>query len=60
MKGEVGKKPPKKEMDNPSFLLRHMDNFWHNFNTIWALSPLGTVRDLSFLIISNLYTISSS
>ena len=28
MGGEVGKKTPKKEMDldNPSFLLRHMDN----------------------------------
>ena len=38
MKGEVGKKPPKKEMNNPSFLWRHMDHFWHNFKTIWALS----------------------
>ena len=25
-------------MDNPSFLLHHMNYFWHNFNTIWALS----------------------
>ena len=34
MRGEVGKKPPKNEMDNPLFLLRHIDHFWHNFNTI--------------------------
>ena len=34
---EVGKKTPEKEMDNPSFLWRHMDDFWHNFDTIWAL-----------------------
>ena len=38
MRGEVGKKTYKKEMDNPSILLRHMDNFLHNFNTIFALS----------------------
>ena len=30
MRGEVGKKTAKKEMDNHSFLWRHMDHFWHN------------------------------
>ena len=40
MRGEGGKKTPKKEMDNPSFLLPHMDDVLHNFNTIWALSIL--------------------
>ena len=38
LRGEVGKKIPKKEMDNPSFLLRHMADFfgrfifWSNFS----------------------------
>ena len=27
MRGEVGKKTPEKEMDNPSFLWRHMAYF---------------------------------
>ena len=40
MRGKVGKKTPKKEMDNPSFLLRQMDHFGHIFNTIWDLSIL--------------------
>ena len=31
MRGEVVKKTPKKEMDNPSFL-------WHNFAAVWSLS----------------------
>ena len=29
-------------------LLRHMGNFWHNFNTIWALSNI--FHDNKFLI----------
>ena len=41
MIGEVGEKTPKKEIDNPSFLLRHMDHFGHNFNTIWEASKSG-------------------
>ena len=28
---EVGKKPPKKEMDNPSFLWRLMADFFRHF-----------------------------
>ena len=28
MRGEEGKKTPKKEMDNPSFLWRRMSDFW--------------------------------
>ena len=39
MRGVLGKKTPWKEMDNPSFWWCHMDHFWHNFNTTWALSP---------------------
>ena len=27
MRGEVGKKTPEKDMDNPLFLLRHTDHF---------------------------------
>ena len=34
MRGEVGKKTSKKEMINPSFLLRHMDHFWHNLGFV--------------------------
>ncbi len=34
-----GKEKLKKKIDNPSFLWRHMDDFWHNFgfvkNIIW-------------------------
>ena len=37
MREEVGKNP-KKEMDN-----RHMDDFLHNFNTIWALSDFTLI-----------------
>ena len=28
MREEVGKKTPKKDMDNPSFLWRHKADFW--------------------------------
>ncbi len=28
MRREMGKKPPRKEMDEPSFLWRHMAGFW--------------------------------
>ena len=52
MRGEVGKKTPKEEMDNPSFLLRHMDHFWHNFNTIWALSQICRLYLLLFFFMN--------
>ena len=47
MRGEVGKKTPKKEMENPSFLLRHIDHFWYNFK---FLTQFGLcLRDVSHL-----------
>ena len=43
MRGEVGKKTPKKDVDNPSLLWRHMADF------LDTLSPyqLGTIRFLN-------------
>ena len=38
MGGEAWKKTPEKEMDNPSFLWRHLAHFLHNFAAIWSLS----------------------
>ena len=39
-----GKKTLKKEMDNPSFLWRQIDDFWHNFAAIWSLSVLVNLK----------------
>ena len=33
MRGEVAKKTPKKEMDNPPFLWRHMADFWDTLSS---------------------------
>ena len=42
MRGEVGKKTTKKYMDNPSFLRRHVADFWVTFSLTtknWLSSP---------------------
>ena len=49
MRGEVGKKTSKTEMDNPSFLLRHMDDFF--FDAIFTQFGLC----LKFKFIDPLY-----
>ena len=44
MRGEVGKKPPKKEMDNHSFLWRHLSDFWAIFSIymiFWSFTTYG-------------------
>ena len=51
MRGEVGRKTPKKEMDNPSYLLRHLD-FKKNFDTIWALSNLTKVNNEIYIYLT--------
>ena len=38
MRGEVGKKTTKKDMDNPSFLWRHIADFEHFFGLFQAVS----------------------
>ena len=38
MRGEVGMKTSKKEMENHSFLLRHMNQTWCKCGTDWAAS----------------------
>ena len=44
MRWEVGKKTPKKEMDNPSLLWRHMQIFWANFTYNLRLGCLIVVN----------------
>ena len=40
MIGEVGKKNPKKEMENSSFLLRHKNQKWSKSGKNWASSEI--------------------
>ena len=40
MRGEVGKKPLKKEMDNPSFLWRHMADFLRHFVNVYRVETI--------------------
>ena len=41
MRGEVGKKTPKKEMDNPSFLWCHIGDFWDTLSSYKLISKLN-------------------
>ena len=53
MRGEVGNKTPKKDIDNPSFLWGHMDDFFTQFglgrerNFVVKYNVLSDVPSLS-------------
>ena len=40
-KWKVKKKTPEKEIDNPSFLLRHMADFWETFPDFYKSATNG-------------------
>ena len=42
MSWEVGKKTPKNEMDNPSFLWRHKTDFWDTLSNY----PIGEATNI--------------
>ena len=44
MRGEVGKKTPKKETENPSFLWRHVADFWVTFSPYFFLPQYNSAN----------------
>ena len=50
MRGEVEKETPKKELDNPSFLLRHMADFLVTLSSYNFLGKIFCLNIYSFYL----------